>query len=120
MLPRLAMVSLETFLGGMETGQGLRHRRRIGSLKPSLVEWKLAESAALNASRRRLETFLGGMETPLPKESGGQVMALKPSLVEWKLLEVMKRGEAAMSLKPSLVEWKHLLRLAGLDNEVVP
>ena len=36
---------LETFLSGMETGQGPRQDQGPGpALKPSLVEWKLKES----------------------------------------------------------------------------
>ena len=33
--------TLETFLGGMETGSGGQLCDHIGALKPSLVEWKL-------------------------------------------------------------------------------
>ena len=53
---------LETFLGGMETGERGKHRG---------MAW-------------RLETFLGGMETCRPRSSPAAAPALKPSLVEWK------------------------------------
>ena len=99
---------LETFLGGMET----RHTfgcppLMVGTLKPSLVEWKLE----------------------IPPLTSDEEWALKPSLVEWKLAELVRHQIAGADLetflggmetrgggggddrrgtplKPSLVEWK--------------
>ena len=106
-LPDFAVIylqgaSLETFLGGMETGQDLAqgnlHLRletflggmetdalqrnavaQESTLKPSLVE-VLAEEWFV----RRLETFLGGMETMRTPPGTPPSRTLKPSLVEWK------------------------------------
>ena len=78
---------LETFLGGMETGSGPpRHRER------STLETFLGgmETVCLAGSFRvpmSLETFLGGMETPVFRCLSLLNRPLKPSLVEWKPLQ---------------------------------
>ena len=82
----IGTVTLETFLGGMETCLGGKFPHPGTPLKPSLVEWK--------------RNFRSGF-------SPRQGSPLKPSLVEWKRVSYRDVDDGPNSLKPSLVEWKH-------------
>ena len=100
-------ICLETFLGGMETEEvpdNLQRQRR--PLKPSLVEWKLADLAGYCGMGCSLETFLGGMETDGEAAQVLQHGNLETFLggMETKLCVLNPRRDGA--LKPSLVEWK--------------
>ena len=105
--------SLETFLGGMETGAGSGLRNGAPALKPSLVEWKqdLAPVRILmpNALKPSLVEWKPSSTVPL----GFILFPLKPSLVEWKQTIAKAFASLPKALKPSLVEWKRQSLLAG-------
>ena len=108
--------SLETFLSGMETKTYYPSLTRQGeTLKPSLVEWKLAQGLGWRAAwntlkpslvewkhemyrkyagyNSNLETFLSGMETRTMGTMGVcPRRPLKPSLVEWKPVGMLIRS----------------------------
>ena len=91
-----SLVSLETFLSGMETRRTCPSPATYFALKPSLVEWKLFYLPFI-----------------IPKT----ILALKPSLVEWKLFWNIENRNHISTLKPSLVEWKHQTKIDTKQKE---
>ena len=82
----------------METEGGDYRWALNGTLKPSLVEWKLARSDRADMSS----------------------VALKPSLVEWKPSDGARLLLIGNPLKPSLVEWKQVRGVWDCPQDDVP
>ena len=105
------LISLETFLRGMETASAWSWLSMLCPLKPSLEGWKLLFPRPGPHTDTILETFLRGMETAPGGGPGGAAgEALKPSLEGWK--------HAAMM---SMDSWSFILEtfLRGMETPIM-
>ena len=110
-------VRLETFLGGMETGADRGRRGDRTGLETFLSGMETKGYGSLQPDAGDLETFLSGMETLVGIEAVVRALGdLETFLGGMETVRMVGNSVCPpVALKPSLVEWKRIHR--ALKNE---